>query len=169
MDAPTVEEVRERSDYLTTKFPDEAEPTAELNDWIAAAAGLLSELTGRKIGAEAEGEEVPSFLLALAKRAIVLKIETLVTSLGGSFAERKGNIGSGNLASFSAGAYAESYFGPEAASKAGMLDPDHSINEILWALCTEEKRAEWIAQWSGIQQPAAMAQAFEWGQRSGGY
>lgn len=163
----TADEVRERSDYLSTKFPDPA-GNAELEEWIAVVDGLLSKMTGRAIGTT-EGEEVPTSLLALARRAVVLKIEQLVTSLGGRFAERSSKIGSGNLASFSAGAYAESYFGPEAASKAGMLDPDPVIADILWALATEDARDEWIAKWSGIERPAAMVQAFEWGQRSRGY
>jgi hypothetical protein len=168
VDAPTVEEVRERSDYLATKFPDPA-GDAELTEWIAAVDGLLSEMTGRSIGPEATGEDVPTFLVALAKRAIILKIEQLITSLGGSFAERRTRIGEGRLASFSAGAYSESYFNPEAASKAGMLDPDPAIADILWALTTEEKRAEWIAKWQGIESPAAMVQSFDWGQRPGSY
>lgn len=163
MEAPTVKEVRERSDFLTTKFPDPA-GDPELTDWVEVVAGLLSEMTGRIIGADATGEEIPTSLVALAKRAVVMKIEALVTSLGGTFAERRGSIQGGKLASFSAGAYAESYFGPEAAAQAGRLDPDQAINDILWALTTEEKRAEWLAQWRGIEKPAAMAQSFEWGQ-----
>lgn len=167
LNALTVNEVRERSDYLAQKFPDPA-GNEELAEWIAAVDGLLSKMTGRAIGTD-EGEEVPASLVALAKRAVVLKVEQLVTSLGGSFSERRSRVGSGNLASFSAGAYSESYFGPEAASKAGMLDPDPVIADILWALATEDKRAEWIAKWQGIEQPAAMVQSFEWGQRSRGY
>lgn len=168
MDAPTVEEVRKRSDYLAEKFPD-PDGTEELEEWIAAADGLVSSLTGRAIGPEAEGEDVPKFLLALAKRVIVVKIEAMVSGLGGSFAERRSSISSGNLQSFSAGAYAESYFGPEVASKAGMLDPNPMIADMLWALTTEEKREEWLAKWKGVEAPAAMAQSFEWQQRPGGY
>lgn len=164
MEAPTVAELRERSDYLKTRFPD-GTGDAELAEWVAAVDGLLSEMTGRSIGPEAAGEEVPTSLIALAKRAIVMKTEQLVSSLGGNYAERRATIGSGNLASFSAGAYAESYFGPEAASKAGMLDPDPAIADILWALCTDEKRDEWLAKWQGVQQPAAMVQSFEWSQQ----
>jgi hypothetical protein len=168
VDAPSLAELRELSDFIRTKFPDPA-GDKELTEWEAAVDGLLSELTGRSIGPEAEGEDVPPFLVALAKRAIVLKIEQLVSSLGGTFAERRATIGSGNLSSFSAGAYSESYFGPEAASKAGMLDPDPAIADILWALCTEDKRAEWIAKWTGVQQPAAAVEVFDWRNRPGGY
>lgn len=168
MDAPTVEEVRKRSDYLAQKFPD-PDGNEELEEWIAAADGLVSSLTGRAIGPGAEGAEVPPNLVALAKRAIVVKIEAMVNGLGGNFAERRASVGSGNLASFSAGAYAESYFGPEVASKAGMLDPNPMIADILWALATEEKREEWLMKWQGIEAPAAMAQSFDWSQRGRGY
>ncbi|MGH2939451.1 MAG: hypothetical protein ACRDPE_15190 [Solirubrobacterales bacterium] len=168
MDAPTLAELRGLSNFLATKFPDPG-GDAELKEWEAAVDGLLVEMTGRAIGPEAEGEEVPPFLVPLAKRAIVLKIEQLVTSLGGTWAERRATIGSGNLASFSAGAYSESYFGPEVAAKSGMLDPDPAIADILWALCTEEKKAEWIAKWQGIEQPAAAVEVFDWRNRPGGY
>jgi hypothetical protein len=168
VDAPTVKEVRDRSDYLKTKFPD---PTGddELAEWIAAADGLVSSLTGRAIGAEAEGEDVPPSLVALAKRVIVIKIEAMVTTLGGNFAERRASISSGNLQSFSAGAYAESYFGPEVASKAGMLDPNPMIADMLWALATEEKKEEWLLKWQGVEPPAAMVQSFDYQQRPGSY
>lgn len=170
MDAPTVEEVRKRSDYLATKFPDPA-GTEELEEWIAAADGLVSSLTGRAIGPESPGEDVPKSLVALAKRVIVVKIEAMVTGLGGNFAERRASVSSGNLQSFSAGAYAESYFGPEVASKAGMLDPNPMIADMLWALATEEKREEWLLKWQGVEAPAAMAQSFDWSQggRGRGY
>jgi hypothetical protein len=168
LNALTVEEARKRSDYLTQKFADPAD-NEELAEWIAAAEGLVSSLTGRAIGVEATGEPVPAHLVALAKRVIVIKIESMVAGLGGTFAERRSSVSSGNLASFSAGAYAESYFGPEVASKAGMLDPNPMIADMLWALATEEKREEWLMKWQGIEAPAAMAQSFEWGQRPGGY
>jgi hypothetical protein len=170
VDAPTVEEVRKRSDYLATKFPDPT-GTEELEEWIAAADGLVASLTGRAIGPESPGEEVPKSLVALAKRVIVVKIEAMVTGLGGNFAERRASVSSGNLASFSAGAYAESYFGPEVASKAGMLDPNPMIADMLWALATEEKREEWLLKWQGVEAPAAMVQSFDWSQggRGRGY
>lgn len=167
MEAPTLEEVRSRSDYLSTKFPSPA-GDGELTDWLEASVGLVASLTGRAIG-EVAGAEVPTGFLALARRAIVLKIEAMVTSLGGSFAERRSSAGSGNLSSFSAGAYSESYFGPEVAAQAGVLDPNPVVADILWALATEEKKEEWLAKWKGIESPAAMAQSFEWGQRGGGY
>ena len=168
MDAPTVEEVRKRSDYLAGKFP-ATDGDEELAEWIAAADGLVSSLTGRAIGPEAEGEDVPAALVALAKRVIVVKIEAMVAGLGGNFAERRSSISSGNLSSFSAGSYAESYFGPEVAAKAGMLDPNPMIADMLWAMTTEAKKEEWLLKWQGVEPPAAMAQSFEWEQRPGGY
>jgi hypothetical protein len=168
VNAPSLDEVRELSDYLNTKFPAPAEDK-ELTEWVAAAAGLVSELTGRSIGEGAEGEEVPPFLVPLAKRAIILKIEQMVTTLGGTFAERRASIGAGKLSSFSAGAYAETYFSPEIAVSNGMLDGDPMIADILWALATPEKREEWILKWKGVEAPAAMATSFDWSRFNGGY
>lgn len=176
MDAPTPDEIRERSPLLADRFP---KPTAPVEDkelavWIEDAAALVSSLTCRPIGIPdgevPEGmEEVPTHLKSLAKRAVAMKIERLVLQFGSKRERQSG--GAFNLRGFRAGSYAEDYFGPEEAIKAKRLDPDQNTAEVLWALATEACREAWEAFWDpeNAQQPASAVRAFDWSQRPGSY
>lgn len=177
MKAPTPEEVRARSEYLTQRYPPPAAPEGEegpspdpLTIWIEDAVPLVASLTCRSIGDGTPGEEVPAHLVPLAKRAITMKVERLVAKLG-TARERRQSVAAGNLRGFRAGSYGEDYFGPEEAIKAKRLDLDQETHEILWALATEECREAWLELWDpdGARRPAGAVIAFEWSNRPGGY
>jgi hypothetical protein len=178
MDAPTPEEVRARSELLKARYPEPEPPEGEgdppvdpLLIWIEDAVALVASLTCRAIGPEGTpGEEVPAYMIPLAKRAVTMKVERLIVQLG-SRRERQASAGSSNLRGFRAGSYSEDYFGPDEAMKARRLDPDQQTHEVLWALTTEECREAWLALWDpeNSQQPAALASAFEWSNRPGSY
>lgn len=170
MEAPTLAEVRTRSELLAQRYPD-SERDAELTVWIEDATALVASMTCRAIGPDGTpGEEVPDHLVPLAKRAVTMKVERLVVQLGTS-RERRGSAGNANLRGFRAGAYSEDYFGPDEAMRARRLDPDQQTHEVLWAITTEDCREAWLAIWDpeNAQVPASSISAFEWGQRPGGY
>lgn len=163
MDTPTVDDVRARSELLTVRYPDPAGDDA-LQLILDDDAPVVSQLTGRSIGpAGTPGEEVPAYLVPVAKRAMTLRAERI--GIGGTAKSRKGVIGSLRLRSFTAGPYSESYFGPGEAQAAKALDPDPAAHELLWALATPEMRDYWTALWTGQQVPAAAVQQFDWTQR----
>lgn len=171
--APTPEEIRARSAFLSERFPLE-EPPADpdpLEPWIEDAAALVASLTCRAIGPEGTpGEAVPAHLEPLAKRAVAMKAERLAAQLSTS-RDRRASVSNPNLRGFRAGSYSEDYFGPDEAAKARRLDPDQQTHEILWAITTEECREAWLALWDpeNSQVPASSISAFEWSDRPGGY
>jgi hypothetical protein len=144
VDAPTPDEIRQHSPLLKDRYPDDADdPSLEL--LVAITAPLVGDMTGRSIGGS-EGEEVPAGKRVIATRAIAMKSEQLDSAVG-TVKGRKRSLGRGNLASFSAGSYSESYFGPDQAMRAKQLDADPLFSELLWSLCTEDKRLYWLAIW----------------------
>ena len=173
MDAPTPTEARQRSALLTEKYPadDGHEFDTALTSLLAAASQLVASLTCRQIGtAGGTGTtDVPVELRELAMRAVVLKAEEFDVQWGGSAASRSKTIGSGNLASISAGPWSESYFGPGEAVTAQALSLDRSQHELLWALASEECKQKWMLLWTGEAEPAGAVEAFEYSQRPGGY
>ena len=156
MIAPTAEEVRDRSDFLLALYPRE-EPE-RLDVLIAEATALVSEMTCRDIG-HGSGAEVPTGLVPLAHRAVVLKTEQIANARTSKATKRR--VGA-SLRSFSAGSYAESYFDPGTAQKARQLDADQGVHETLWTLATEECRERWLATWSGEEVPASLVVSPNW-------
>lgn len=166
----TAAELQEGSELLTQRFPEPDGPE-KLQRLIEEAYPILHDITCRSFGTGAlqtPGEDVPTWLAGTALRAMRLKAEQMVMRTG-SAKERKRGSGRGNLASFRAGSYAESYFGPGEIAKSKMLDSDPSVSEALWTLCTQECKDAWIALWSGVHAPAAGIMGIEWSDRPGGY
>lgn len=130
-------------------------------------------MTCRKIGEDIledlPGEDVPAFLVPAAKRAVTIKIEQAFNAWG-TAQQRRRSFSAGRVKAFTAGAYSESYFGLEEASKARMLDPDQQVHDLLWSLVTEECRELWLNLWDPDRPdpPMAMAQSFNYGDRPGG-
>lgn len=168
MDAPTPDEAREQSAILRAALPSPS-GDAELIVLLQIAASLVSSMTCRKIGEDAVGEEVPAGKRPLADKAVIMKAEQLHTAFGTveSATEQYSN---GNLQSFTAGPYSESYFGPDAMMKAKRLDPNPMVHEILWALATEECRQGWLYIFdpeSNPPPPEAAALAYDYAERPG--
>lgn len=164
----TVAEVWGRSQYLRQRYP-RGNGDGDLSQLVAIAAPLVGSLTGREI-AGIEGEEVPASMKEIALAVIGMKAEQLANSRG-SFRERKGSVGSSNLRGFRAGSYAEDYFGLGDAATAKKLDADPILAELLWALCTDAKKEEWLELWDPehYTTPAYGIRSYDWNQRPGGY
>lgn len=171
MDAPTPAEIRAISPWISQQLPyDASDDPDALQLWIDEATALICSITCRIIGTAGGQEEMPTEKIPLARRAIALKIEQMYQAMGTAQNRRRG-FSSGKIRSFSAGNYSESYFGPEDARKAGMLDPDPRFAEILWALTTDDCREYWLNIWdpSRPHEAVAFAMPFNWGDRPGGY
>lgn len=167
MDAPTAKEVRAASPSLTAHFPEPATDDA-LTALISVVAPLVGSLTGREI-AGSEGEDVPAWLRPIAVMAIAMKTAAMFPE-GASAEAAEDAVANSRLRSISAGSWSESYFGPGEAAQAKQLDLDPTLAGLLWALCTEEKKAEWIALWDPEHAPGfSVIEAYDYGQRPGGY
>lgn len=167
MDAPTAKEVRERSPLLAGAYEEPADDAA-LTLLIDVSAPLVGDMTGREI-AGTTGEEVPDAKLELARKVIAMKTEGLHAVVGVA-EDREDAIDRSRLRSISAGSWSESYWGPGEAAKGKTLDTDPILAELLWALCTEDKRAEWLAQWDPDNAPGfSVIESFDYGRRPGGY
>lgn len=173
MDTPTPDQIRERSAFLTARYPSGAEGDAGLALLLMVTAPLVGSLTGRNI-ADEEGEEVPPAKVPIAIQVIAMKTEQFDSAIG-TVKGRKRSLTRGNLASFSAGSYSESYFGPAQIMAAKQLDSDPVLSELLWALCTDQRKQEWLEFWDPEDYPSGVGQfvSFEWGNRpnysSGGW
>lgn len=140
----TVGDIWARSQYLQQRYPRGPAETV-LEFLVGTVAPLVGSMTGRII-AGTEGEAVPPQLREIELMAIALKCDSFDAAVG-SAKNRKGSISRGNIASFSAGSYSESYYGPGQAMAAKKLDSDPVLADLLWALCTEEKQFYWLAIW----------------------
>lgn len=169
----TGQELRILSALLRAQFP-EADPydpeEDALNPYVGEAMALVAAITGRAIPPGSQGEAVPAQLLPVAARAVRLKTEQAVV---GSAAGASEEAAAGRrLRSQSAGPWSESYFAPgELGVKGGrpVLDPNAALDEALWALATEERREEMIAEATGRHPPAGRITAFRYGERAGRY
>lgn len=160
----SVADIWARSSFLQKRFP-RGGAESDLEFVVAAVAPLVGSLTGRAI-AGTEGTAVPAALVPIELQAIAMKADGFVNATG-SAKSRRSSIGRGNLASFSAGSYSESYFGPAQAMAAKKLDSDPVLADLLWALCTPEKQLYWLALWDPANFPSGEGGlvSFEWGNR----
>lgn len=161
---PSPSEVRSRSHLLRLLLPPDpvdADVEETLRQAVYDAVALVEQLTCRSLQAPL-GREGVKDLDRLAMRAVVLKTEKMVMQEG-TAVSRKKILGNQLLKSISAGPWSETYFGPEEASKAKVLDTDPALHEVLWALATEECRDQWLFLWGmAAQPPFGAVKAFDW-------
>jgi hypothetical protein len=162
----TVAEVWARSPLLQTRYV-RGSGDPELVLRVATAAPLVGSLTGRII-AGTEGEAVSDGMKELALSAIAMKTEQLDSAVG-SVSSREEALERSALRSISAGSWSESYWGPGEAAQGKQLDTDPTLASLLWALCTEQKKGEWLELWEGKEKGFSVVEAFAYSQRPGGY
>lgn len=176
---PTNDQLREASDVIANRFPDEGTGAAEmkLKARAEAAAILVSSLTFRTIAPITEStvegevfEDVPAQLEPLAVRAVALMVNRELVLGDAAIAEQ---IATGRrLRGFSAGPYSESYFAPGEFARRGAaqgrppMDPDEELDASLWALATQEAREYFIAQATGVAAPAGTVSSFDYRQQA---
>jgi hypothetical protein len=164
MEAPTPTAVRDFSSVLQARLP--ADSGGANDEYLARAIGVecavVGRMTGRQIGStKMPGCKVDDWLEPVAVKAIALRIERSVIQ-GQRPKRREATVEGARLSSFSAGPYSESYQ-PMAAEFSGhVLDPDREIHDLLWELCTENKRGYWRAYWGGYNVPASAVQTVPW-------
>lgn len=158
---PQPSDVRARSPYLRQALPDtpvNADREAVLREAVLDATSLVESLTCRDLSASLGDPQLDR----LAFRAVQLKTERIV-SLEGTAKARTGTLGNTTLKSISAGPWSETYFGPDEAGKAQVLDFDPALHEVLWALATPQCRERWLYLWGKVQAvPFAGVQAFDY-------
>lgn len=161
---PSAADMRSRSAYLQQSFPVEpvdAEREERLREGVLDAMAIVESLTCRDLSSSLGDARLDR----LAVRAVQLKAERLLFGEATGKA-RRGQLGGVRLRSFSAGPYSETYFGPEEAGKAGVLDLDPALHEVLWQLATPECRARWLYLWGkAAPEPWAGVQSFAYGRR----
>lgn len=179
MVTPTPDELRAQSEVLTARFPDDDGGTEDqkLAARAVTAAAIVASLTFRLIDPITEStvdgyafEEVPDGLKPVAARAIALMTARAV--LTGELKLAVATATGRRLRSFTAGPYSESYFAPgELGVKEGRprLDPDDEIDAALWALATRSARSYLIFLSTGVAEPAAGVQSFDYRRARGGY
>lgn len=172
METPTPTLVRARSPLLTQRYPAPVDPAPESEELLAVigdAAALVGGATGRLIAPLTEGEEVPEGLVGIAVRAVARWAERVDSAMAVASAGKAS--GGKLLRSISAGPWSESYFAPgELSMKNGVvaISGDALLDQLLWALMTEERRDEWVALATGVQRPASALIAFDYRQMAGG-
>lgn len=177
MDTPTAEQIRARSELLSTRFPFDADADPDALDVvIAEAVPAVMALTSRRfddVAVDAASplgcpwEAIPAYLEPVALRAVAARAEQLVIATGRR--ARQSELASGNLREQHAGPWGESYFGPDDAAKLKRLDRNALVHDALWALATACAQRVWLALWGEKVEPAGAVKGFNYGRRSGGY
>lgn len=118
------------------------------------AVGQLYAITGRTLASITSPEEV-----AIAQK--VLAALVVIEAMGGGEAALQ-VLEQPWLKSFSAGSYSETRFSPSelGATKSPPYPP--GLWALLWALMTEEKRAEWLEMLTGVHRPAGGFVDIDW-------
>lgn len=186
MQTPTPDQLRLASDLIALRFPTDgdSDDDAKLLQRAQVASVLVASLTFRLIDPVTEStvegetfEDVPPGLEPVAVRAVALMVEREVVTGDPAFAEQ---VATGRrLRGFSAGPYSESYFAPGEFARKGAaqgrppMDADEGLDAALWALATEDARAYFISQATGVNLPGSAITAFDYtrqaiGDRPGG-
>lgn len=180
---PTPEMIRGASPLLRAKFPvpsPDAYAMADLTNLVTAATAYVQAMTFRVIdpalGCSAPEdyvcEDTPDALIPVAIQAIARIAERVKVTTDPAFAEQ---IATGRrLRGFSAGPYSESYFAPGEFARRGVqgrpaMDPDDVIDQLLWALATEDARDYFVFRATGQAPPVGMATSFDYRRQSLGY
>lgn len=152
MDQPTAAAIRSWAPPLfswdTYGFPPGTPGDAALDVRATWAVGQLHAVTGRTLASITTTEDV-----AVAQK--VLAAFVMTEAMGGGAAALQ-VLEQPWLKSFSAGSYAETRFSPAEMAGGSSKSPPFPVSLwwLLWALCTPEKQAEWMA-WLTGKTPAA--------------
>jgi hypothetical protein len=177
---PSPDDVRQLSELLRAKFPTDpidADKERALRDAVRQSIEFVSAITCRQIDPTAAAcscvagtcEPVPDGLRALAVRAVTLMTERLAVGDETKLARQRA---SGlRLRGFTAGPYSEQYWDPgQVRGGAGKRPPfidDPDLDDVLYALATEDAIAFVIAQVTGHQPPAGEIGAFDYNWKPG--
>lgn len=131
---------------------------------IVVAGSMLSSLTCRDMLALGTvGTPVPPEMLPLAVWAYALYVEQMMVRMSPAARSSSIRTGTGQLRSFNAGPYGESYFGPGEIKYAwNVIDPDPLLNSVLMALITPECLANRLALATGVFPPGYAVQEIDW-------
>lgn len=177
---PTPAELRARSELLRLKFPAPAGSDPDPMDESRVLTDAISQVeswTARIIdpntpchSAYADTcEAVPAGMEPLAIRAVTLMAEAITVNSESKLARKR--AGRLRLRGFTAGPYSEQYWDPGmvrgGAGKRPQFVDDPDLDDILWALATEEARDMLIAETTGVQAPAGVASAFDYNNKVG--
>lgn len=123
--------------------PTEDDPDP-LEFWVQAAVDYAEEVTGRPMD-----ETMPARFVRAAQLVVALLASQQLINVSPD--QMEAVAGAEVLQSFSADGYSESYRAPgdvdKAAAAAKMINPNPTINRLLWMLATDAKKAEWLAFW----------------------
>lgn len=162
MTAPTPAQIRARSKLLLAAYPDDSGGPSDvaLEVLIDDACGVVMLLTARAIGLTgapvAVGsvgpfgcplEDVPPAFQPYALRLVTIMAERASVKSDPDLISSSIEQATGNLASFNASVYGESYFSPAQIAERKALDNDPDVNDMLLALCTECARFAWLRMW----------------------
>jgi hypothetical protein len=177
---PTPDELRAQSDLLEAKWPDDngGPHDAKIAARAQGAEVSIGMLTGRLLGPlTSTPPELPFDLVAvpaelgpLATRAVALWLEQDLTA--GTVENVEATAGGKRLRSISAGPWSESYFAPGEFNRRGatgrpLMSDDPRLDEALWALATEDARAQFVAYATGVQAPGAGVVEFDYRKMGG--
>lgn len=178
---PTPDDVRERSRFLKRALPGEPFDEgveADLAAAVAEATAWVQTITYRILDPllvmpDVPLEPVPLGMVPLAVRAVRLVTERGIVLADPDFVEEAAQ--GKRLRGFTAGPYSESYFAPGdlhvRAHVQGrpQMDTEPAIDQVLWALATEDARLQWIAYATGQHVPAAAVTEFDHRRWPGSY
>jgi hypothetical protein len=156
---PDAEDIREWSsvDFAAQGYPAPTPPDDDpLQRIVDAAIAYIAKVTGRQPLTSVPDEDV-----ILAEDAVRMRTEQLVMQ---SRAETVESSTDDQVRSFSAGSYSETRFDRKKGTER-VLNTWPALEEILWALMTEDAKEQWIADLGGEPAPAFEIAEIEFGDR----
>lgn len=163
MDAPTAEQIRSWSqlDFGSLGYPEGGNPDP-LDELVARAGAFFGEIAGLGFDpvTDAALVVVPDRLAPLVRQAVQRMVELLAVQSQEDVIETLGDFQL--LSSFSAGNYSETRRSLSELQKNQMIVADPTLNGLLWALMTPEKRSFWFAWLSGTNEPAFDIVEVDW-------
>ena len=163
MNVPTAAEIRTWSRLPFDDY-DYAEPssgTDPLDILIARAAEYVGRVTGRSLDTSPDPNtlDVPDELSQTAAEAIQRRVEQMVIKSQEDEVETAADFDL--IKSFSAGSYSETRRDAADAAKAKAINAWPLLDEMLWALATEDARDDWREKWGDVV-PAFSVTEVDW-------
>lgn len=155
----TAAEVREWSkvDFAGLDYPVPDSGPDPLQRLVNRAIEYVVRVTGHAF------VPIPAELRYTWEEAVQRRVEQLAFKAQEDEAETAGDFELIN--NFSAGAYSETRRDLGATEKARQINPWPLLNDLLWALATDESRDEWLEYWdtaSGKTAPAFDVTEMDW-------